>query len=279
MVTKQVDYSSDLTLWRTGIESDLKNPEGWLTVAGLFWLHEGDNSFGTKESSIVKLPASSGAPPVAGTLVLREGKVTLQAKETNGVKVNGKIETFCVLKSDADGSPDTVQVGSVSFKIIVRGHRIGARLFDAKSKAVTEFTGRKWFPIAPKLRVKAKYFAYPQAKSITITNILGDSEPVKVPGCVVFTLNGTNCRLEAQEEGDTLFFNFKDLTNGKETYPAGRFLNTPKAVDGFVVLDFNRAVNPPCAFTAFATCPLPPQSNYLTIAIRAGELSHHPADK
>ncbi len=248
-------------------------------MAGLFWLHDGDNSFGTKQGSVVTLPATSGAPSVAGTLVLRDNKVTLQTKETTSVKVNGKVETFYILKSDAEGTPDTVQVGSVSFKVIVRGKRIGVRLFDPKAKAVTEFVGRKWFPIDPKLRVKAKYFAYPQAKSVSITNILGDVEPVKIPGYVTFTLSGKTCRLEAQEEGDTLFFNFKDLTNGQETYPAGRFLNTPKPIDGFVMLDFNRAVNPPCAFTAFATCPLPPKSNYLTIPVRAGELTHHPAEK
>ncbi len=124
--------------------------------------------------------------------------------------------------------------------------------------------------------MKARYVTHKAGTTIPITNVLGDTAPAPNPGYVEFRFHGQTCRLEAIDEGDTLFFNFQDGTSGKETYPAGRFLNTPLPKDGFVTLDFNRAVNPPCAYTAFATCPLPPKGNVLKVRMTAGEKTHHP---
>jgi uncharacterized protein (DUF1684 family) len=170
-----------------------------------------------------------------------------------------------------------VQVGDLKFRIIERGGRIGVRLYDPHAATVTEFKGLHWFEPSDKYVITAKFTPYLPHKEIRITNILGDTAPVGSPGYVTFSIDGKEYRLDAESEGDGLFFNFKDLTNGKTTYAAGRFLNTEKAKDGVVTIDFNRATNPPCAYTAYATCPLAPKSNYLPVAIPAGEqfLGHH----
>lgn len=270
------DYQTDLAQWRKDVETNLSKPGGWLTVAGLFWLEEGENTLGSKPGSKVLLPSYSGSSAEAGVLTRHAKKVSLDAKPGAEITVNGQAGTHFDLASDADGRPDSVQIGTVSFRIIVRGKRVGVRLFDSNCKAVKEFKGRHWYPAKPEFLIKAKFVPYNPPKTVQILNVLGDTEPAKVPGYVEFTVKGKKVRLDAQDEGDTLFFNFRDTTSGKETYPAGRFLNTPRPVNGEVTLDFNRAVNPPCAFTAYATCPLPPRSNILKVAIPAGELTHHP---
>ena len=274
----QNDFLIQSMKWRAERESTLKKPEGWLTVAGLFWLNEGENSLGSALGNKVVLPPSSTTSSSVGILTLMGKKVTLTVSAGQSVKVGDEaVSAPVVLKTDADGKPDTIHVGGVTFRIIVRGKRIGVRLYDSNSRYMREFSGCHWYPVNEAFRFKAKYTSYVPARKAQILNILGDIETVVVPGFVEFSVNGKPCRLDAQIEGDTLFFNFKDRTSGTITYPPGRFLNTPKPVDGFVDLDFNRAVNPPCAFTAFATCPLPPKSNILDVRISAGELTHHPA--
>ncbi len=273
----QDTYIGQIHKWRAQTEANLKRPEGWLTVAGLFWLSEGENSMGTKSGSRIALPASSGAANQVGTVTLSGKKATLNILAGVAVQVNGSPVTGSVeLKSDASGKPDTVQIGTISFRVIVRGKRTGIRLFDSNSRGMKEFSGCHWYPVNSSFRFKAKFTPYSPPKKVSILNILGDTETVSLPGYVEFSVNGKGCRLDAQDEGDTLFFNFKDITSGTLTYPPGRFLNVPKPVNGFVDLDFNKAVNPPCAFTAFATCPLPPKSNILNVRISAGELIHHP---
>lgn len=274
----QQQYLTESLKWRADREAALKKPQGWLSVAGLFWLAEGNNTVGTSAGTKVVLPASSGAPSGTGVITMTGKKISIKPSTGADIKVNGKSITDAVmLKSDADGSPDMVQIGSVFFMIIVRGKRTGVRLFDAKSISMKEFSGCHWYPVNNAFRVKAKFVPYSPPKKANIMNVLGDVDVVSLPGYVEFTIDGKACRLDAQDEGDTLFFNFKDMTSGTITYPPGRFLNVPKPVDGVVDLDFNKAVNPPCAFTAFATCPLPPKSNILNVRISAGELNHHPA--
>jgi uncharacterized protein (DUF1684 family) len=150
------------------------------------------------------------------------------------------------------------------------------RLWDPNSKARKVFQGSRWFDPDPRFVVKAKYVLNPIGTTIPITNVLGDVEPTPNPGYVEFNFRGAACKLQAIAQGDGLFFNFKDFTSGKETYPAGRFLDADGPKDGFVTLDFNRATNPPCAFTAFATCPLPPAGNLIKYRMTAGEMTHHP---
>ena len=274
----QQSFLTDSLKWRADREAALKKPEGWLTVAGLFWLSEGENKLGSGAGQRILLPSNSGSASDVGAIFINKRKVAIKVLAGAEAKLNGIAVTGIVpLKTDADGKPDTVTIGTVSFKIIVRGKRIGVRLFDSNSVYMKEFSGCHWYPVNAAYRVKAKYVAYSPPKRVDILNILGDYEPTNIPGYVEFTLNGQTCKLDAQDEGDTLFFNFKDMTSGTMTYPPGRFLNVPKPVDGVVDMDFNKAVNPPCAFTAFATCPLPPKSNILNVRVSAGELVHHPA--
>jgi uncharacterized protein len=249
-------YVEESAKWRAAYETSLKAPDGWLAVAGLFWLHEGDNVLGSDEQSDVVLPASG--PKRAGVLRLSGGKVTFQNR---------------ALKSDISAHPDVVKIGDVSLTIIERGGKTGVRLRDPNAETRREFTGCKWFPADAAWRVSAKWVAYPQPKKIAITNILGMTDE-ESPGYAEFTVQAKTIRLEPVVEDGGLFFIFKDATSGKTTYGAGRFLDSAMPKAGVVELDFNKAYNPPCAFTAFATCPLPPRQNVMALAIEAGEKSY-----
>jgi uncharacterized protein len=255
--TAGTPYADEAAKWRTAYEASLKAPDGWLSVAGLFWLHEGDNVLGSDPQSDVVLPA--GSPKRAGVLRLGGSKVTFQNK---------------VLKSDAVAHPDVVKIGDVSLTIVERGGKTGVRLRDPHAGTQREFTGCKWFPADTSWRINAKWVAYPQPKKIAITNILGMTDQEKSPGYAEFSVQGRTVRLEPVEEDGGLFFIFKDATSGKSTYGAGRFLDSGLPKAGVVELDFNKAYNPPCAFTAFATCPLPPRQNVMAVAIEAGEKSY-----
>jgi uncharacterized protein (DUF1684 family) len=232
--------------WRASYEASLKAPDGWLSVAGLSWLHEGVNN--------VELPNQK---PIV--LHLDNGKVTFEKRQ---------------LKSDVTEHPDVLKFGDVSLTIIERGGKTGVRLRDPNAETRREFTGCKWFPADPAWRINAKWVAYPKPKTIAITNILGMTDQQPSPGYAEFTLQGKKMTLEPVLEGDELFFMFKDATSAKSTYGAGRFLYSALPKGDQVELDFNKATNPPCAFTAFATCPLPPKQNILTAAIEAGEKNY-----
>ncbi|MBI1757369.1 MAG: DUF1684 domain-containing protein [Fimbriimonas ginsengisoli] len=266
-------YRAEMAKWRAEQEADLKKENGWLSVAGLFWLAEGDNTVGSGASCKIRLPGS--APADVGVLSRNGEHVRLRVAAGVAVTVGGKPVTDQELKTDAKGSPDRVKVGDLTFTIIQRGARIGVRLFDPNSKARRGFTGLHWFPVDPALRIKAAFNAYAKPKMIPITNVLGDVRMAPSPGYVEFKVGGRKMRLIAETTDTGLFFNFQDRTSGKTTYPAGRFLDAPKPSGGFVAIDFNQATNPPCAFTSFATCPLPPAGNRLGVAIRAGELNYH----
>jgi uncharacterized protein (DUF1684 family) len=269
-------YRARIQEWRKSQEADLKKEGGWLTVSGLFWLAEGDNAMGASTACPVRLPAS--APAHAGVFTLKDGHVSVQVDDGVKVTENDKPVTHQDLKADTSGAPDKLILGDLTLTVIQRGKRIGIRMYDRNSKALHEFKGCSWYPIDPAYVVTATFTAYDQPKPTPITNILGDTQDVPMPGYVTFTLNGKKCRLEAQAQGDGLFINFRDLTSSKTTYPAGRFLDVPKPENGHVVIDFNQAVNPPCAFTAHATCPLPPRGNMLPVEVLAGEKTHHPVD-
>jgi uncharacterized protein (DUF1684 family) len=263
------DYKASVEVWRHDYEERLKAPQGWLSVAGLFWLHEGDNRAGSDPQSDIVLPGS--APRFAATISFRDGKAHIQAASGVSLLVNGKPSTGQSLQSDIKGQPDTVTVGAVSLTIIQRGPRTGVRLRDPDSAARRQFSGLHWFPIEQQYQVRARWHAYNPAHKIAITNILGMTEDETTPGYAEFELGGKTWRLEPTIEDDTLFFTFRDPTAGKETYPSGRFLNTEMPKNGEVIIDFNKAHNPPCAFTSFATCPLPPRQNTIGVAIPAGE--------
>jgi uncharacterized protein (DUF1684 family) len=173
---------------------------------------------------------------------------------------------------DTSGSPTRVAIGNVTLALIRRGERLAIRVWDRGASARQTFPPRQWFPIDPRYCVTADYKAYGKLRPVTMPDVTGGVQTMESPGEVVFRLSGRALRLTAAEEDEgALFLIFTDSTTGKSTYPAGRYLYTSPPADGKVEIDFNRAYNPPCAFTPYATCPLPLQENHLPIAIEAGE--------
>jgi len=274
-VAQQTDhaYHDQIQKWRDDYEAALKQDDGWLTVAGLFWLKKGDNGFGTGLANEILLPQGS-APEFAGSFIFRDEKTRLLAKPGVDVLLNGRpVRTEMPLTTDTPpGKPDRVTLGRLNMIVIKRGDRYGIRLWDKAASARRDFKGSSWFPIKAAYRITAPFTSYARPKMIAILNVLGDSEDTPSPGYATFEIDGKQFRLEPLLEDNQLFFLFKDFTSGKQTYPAGRFLYADLPKDGKVVLDFNKAHNPPCAFTSYATCPLPPKQNYLAVAIEAGEL-------
>jgi uncharacterized protein len=264
-------YRKQIETWRKERVDGLKKEDGWLTLVGLYWLKPGENRFGSDPGNPVILPKGK-APAVAGVLVREGDKVTLRVEP--GVKLTADDKPVTApldLTPDSKGKPTILQLGSLSFYVIKRGDRLGVRIKDKESPERAAFKGLDTFPLSPEWRVVARFEPY-KDKKIAIANIVGQVEDNPSPGAVVFDWKGKTYRLDAL--GDTesgLFLVFGDTTNGKQTYGAGRFLDTDPPKDGKVVVDFNTAYNPPCAFTAFATCPLPPAQNKLPIAVEAGE--------
>lgn len=256
-------YAETIRAWQKHRDVGLRAENSWLTLVGLFWLKPGDNTIGSDAKNDFVLPKT--APAHMGTLRWADGKVTLIDPQ-GGRKV---------LSFDED-HPDVVKAGSVSFFVIKRGERMGVRAKDSASPVLKNFEGMSYFPINPAMRFEAKLI--PDVQKIPILNVLGQTDQEESPGWVEFRYEGHAYRLrpiyEDTANGKTLYFLFKDLTNKTKTYPAGRMLNVPLPVNGKVDLDFNRAYNPPCTFTPYATCPLPPKENHLTFAVNAGELRY-----
>jgi uncharacterized protein (DUF1684 family) len=261
----------EVAAWRAEREAGLRSANGWLTLAGLFWLEEGDNRFGTDPASRVVLPAGK-APAFAGTLVRHRQEVTVRAQPGAGLTSNGNPVTEMKL-TFGQAKPTVLSLGSLSFFVIERSGRLGVRVKDSQSGALAAFRGIESYPIDASWRIVARFEPRAQPKSIPITNILGMTADQPSPGVVTFERGGRTYRIDALSESKdgSLFLIFADQTSGSETYGAGRFLDTAAPRDGKVVVDFNEAYNPPCAFTAFATCPLPPPQNHLALAITAGE--------
>ena len=256
--------------FRAKRESRLRAEDGWLTLVGLDWLDAGANPAGSAPDAKVQVPAP--CPPHLGTFTLEGKKVSFQPAAGVAVSIAGKPFAGGALKTDENGEPDVLDVAGMHIFAIVRGDRVGLRIKNPNAAARKNFTGiPAWDPDAA-WRVVARWEPTPGA-TIPVPNILGQVEDAPAPGVAVFTIDGKEYRLRPiQEAGDTqLFFIFGDETNRKDSYGAGRFLYADAPADGHVVLDFNRALNPPCAFSHFATCPIPPQGNRLPIRVTAGE--------
>jgi uncharacterized protein (DUF1684 family) len=271
-------YVREIEAWRRERLARLTADGGWLTVAGLAWLKPGANTFGADAANDIVLPAHA-APPRAGAFVLEKDRVRVEVREGVAVTSAGKPVTKMDLRSDAGGAgPDILSLGALTLQIIDRAGRLGVRIKDGKSEARARFKGLRYFSIDPRYRVVATFVPHAKPVSIKVPNVLGMVESMPSPGYATFTIAGAPAgqplHLDAVvEPGETkLFFIFRDQTAAKTTYGAGRFLYADPPVDGKVVLDFNRAYSPPCAFTAYATCPMPPESNKLPVAIEAGEM-------
>lgn len=262
-------WLDSLQAWRHAEEAELRADDGWLTVIGLFWLDEGDNPVGSSPDAVVALP--DRLPAHAGTLTRSGETVTWRAADGVDARVDGQPARFASLSADPF-KPTRVQIAEITFFLIRRGDRIAARVRDTASDARRAFTGRVWFPADPALRVRGQFIPHPNQRMIEVETVIGSTAQFSNPGVVTFELDGAPQRLEAFEgEPGELWFLFRDGTSGHETYAAGRELYAALNADRSVDLDFNKAENPPCVFTPYATCPLPPKENDLPVAVRAGE--------
>jgi uncharacterized protein len=261
-------YVQSFEKWKAEQTEDLKS--NWLSLAGLFWLKPGANTFGTDASNAIIFPKG---PARAGEFDLNGKDVTIKLLPDSHATIDGKAVSTAKLVPDTSRHATSIDMGTLRFHVIVRGERVGIRVRDNDSAAARNFKGMMFYPLDMNYRVTAKWIPSDGKSTVEVPNVLGDVTAAPVPGVAVFTLNGQEVRLTALG-GDAktgFFLVFNDLTAKTDTYPGGRFLDTAPVENGTVVLDFNRAYNPPCAVTPYATCPLAPKENRLAIAITAGE--------
>ncbi len=267
-------YQKEIESWRLERETNLKKDGSWLTVAGLYWLREGESTVGADPENDFVLPEGT-APASVGTFTYGDGKVSFRASDGVTVVRKGEEDQPVSTAALEPGEKNAIALGKLSMWVHASGPRLAIRLRDIDSPIRREFTGLSWFPLDPAYRVAAKFTPYPKPKDVEILNMLGDIEKYQSPGVVDFELQGQAIRMEPVWNTDRgLWFIFKDGTSGKETYPSARFLQAEAPKDGSVVVDFNKAYNPPCAFNPYTTCPMPPKENRLKIRIEAGEKNY-----
>jgi uncharacterized protein len=267
------DFQAREKSWRDKRQAGLASENGWLTLVGLDWLQPGENVFGSDPACAVPLPAGK-APANAGVLILEKEQVRLVPDPAAGLTIDGKPATEKVLADDNSENTDVLHLGKLSFYVIRRGDRFGVRVKDPESPVRKNFKGLDYFPADPKWVVTATFVPFDAPKEVAVPTVLGTTDTMQAPGIVKFTIGGRELSLEPVVEDPSdpaLWFIFKDATSAKETYGGGRFLYADMPKDGKVVIDFNQAYNPPCAFTPYATCPLPPKENWLPVRIEAGE--------
>jgi uncharacterized protein len=265
-------YVRSIEQWQVQRADDLKAIDGWLSLIGLDWLKAGENRIGSAADNDLVLRAG---PAHLGTITLAaDGKTTIRLAPDSGALIDGKAVSSATLVGDADpdAKPTTVTFGTANFHVIDRDGRKALRVKDSQAETRTHFVGLDYFPIDPSWRVVADWVPFDPPHEMEIGSVLGTIDKEKVLGKAVFVRDGHTYELfPIQDEPNKLFFVIADRTSGHETYGAARFLTTEMPADGKVVLDFNQARNPPCAFTPYATCPLAPPENRLDIKILAGE--------
>lgn len=271
--------AAEVEAWRAGRLARLTAPDGWLSLVGLHWLHAGANTIGSDPGSDIVI---EGVPPRLGRIDLVAGQARLQLDPAaTGARIEGSGGRAAILLDDSHEKPTIVVSGTTRFYLIERNGRHGLRVKDSAAKARREFVGIDAFPFDPGWRVEAKWVAFDPPRTLEVPNVLGQMDHFPVPGKAVFERDGRTFELlpVIEEPGATeLFLIFADRTSGKETYGAGRFLYAPMPRDGRLVLDFNKAYNPPCAFTPYATCPLAPPENRLDVRASAGEKKYRVGD-
>lgn len=240
------NYAHEIAEFRAHREKEIASESGWITLVGLHWLKPGENRVGADPASEVPLPAA--APAKVGSIYLSD-KNTAKFVPSPGISLK---ET--TLRPDAD----VLQVGRIRFFAIQRDGKLAVRVKDGDSAARKAFTGLKWFPVDAAWRIEGKFTAFQTPRTITFETVAGVKEQMVSPGLVTFQKEGQRIQLQPVMDEGQLFFVFRDQTSGTSTYGGARFLYAEVAKNGVVVLDFNEAVNPPCVFTSFATCPLPP---------------------
>jgi uncharacterized protein (DUF1684 family) len=282
----QQDIAKDEFAWRVQHAANLQKPDGWLSLIGLEWIEPGEITIGSAADNKIHLPAST--PAHLAILRYASESVTIAPPKDGfpaGLQVDGAPAKEQVLRADQDKDKfnSHVTVGTINFYVIRRAEKFALRIKDANSPSLQEFHGLKWFEPNAAFQVIAKWTPYNPAKSISLITLVGTSYSQPVPGYAEFSLDGKKFRIEPVLEdpkGNKLFFILRDTTSTENTYPACRFLYTPlpdHGIDqpGELVLDFNHLENPPCAYTPYATCPLPPAGNRLPIALPVGEQRYH----
>jgi len=269
------NYEAELAQWQAQRVARLTAPDGWLSLIGLHFLSEGEQRVGSDAGSDIVLAAG---PPSLGVIELQpSGRVMLRVTPGAGVRVDGREVLSAELIPQGrgpHGQTTTVSCGSMRFYVIVRGDRMALRVQDSASPRRTAFAGIERFPIDASWRIEAQWEAFAAPLEVKMTNTLGQESRALVMGRAVFEREGRRLSLLPLQEtlGEPLFFIIADETSGHETYGAARFIYTdPPDAEGRLIIDFNKAINPPCAFTPYATCPLPPSENVLPVAVRAGE--------
>ena len=265
-------FIQDELAWQKQQDESMRAPDGWLTIAGLYWLEEGLNTFGASSENKIQLPEGS-APLVAGTFFYRSGEVSFQAQDGVELLLDDKPANQGEFITDAEGDPTILSLKDLRMWIIDRDGRHAVRLRDLNHSPFKNSRPLEFFAPDPKYKLLADFIPHTEPRSIRVETQIGTTTEMLSPGSVRFSLDDREFKLLGfSQGGKNLFIIFKDLTNGVETYEASRFLTAEILEEGRKVnLNFNRAYNPPCAFTPYATCPLPPPENILDIRIAAGE--------
>jgi uncharacterized protein (DUF1684 family) len=270
------DEAAEMARWQNERLASLTSETGWLTPIALYWLKEGENGIGRAPQRALSID-DRALEPDTGSFVLQAGHVHYVAHAAGTMTYLGRPVTRLEMASDLQPKPTELVAGTLHFMLIDRAGRLGVRVRDSVNPARLTFKGLKYFPVRSDWRIEARFEPYVPEHRIPIVNILGMNEEMISPGAIVFERAGRTWRLDTilEAPGDPqLFVMFSDSTSGKQTYGAGRFLYVDPPERGRIEVDFNKAYNPPCAFTNFATCPLPPAQNRLALAIDAGELKY-----
>jgi len=263
-------YLKEINRWKEKRLARLKSENGWLNLAGLFWLEEGVNTIGSDSSNSIIYPEK--APPRLGKYMLGKGQVSFIPEPGTEVLLDKKPIEELDIATDKTGKPTLLESGSLAWFIIERGDQFGIRLRDYKHPSINKLTHIESFPADPAWKIEAEFEAYKEPRELLIPTIIGTVEKNMCPGILRFSVNGVQQVFYPVAAGKKLFVIFADETSALETYGGGRFLYLDKPDKrGLVTIDFNKAFNPPCAFTKYATCPLPPRENFLTVRIKAGE--------
>lgn len=264
------DYLEQVAEWKEDRVESLSSPTGWLRLAGMFWLEEGKNSFGSSSEVEIQFPEGT-IDDLAGTFVLEDGIVTMRVED--GVEITHEGEPVTEITLYDGNDVKRVEHGTLEWFVIVRDDITAIRLYNKENEKADSFRGFPAYPVDPKWARTAKYVPNPEGTTIPIINVLGQQIDTESPGVLEFTLDGKSYTLDGIVSSTRLFIVLGDKTNKDETYQAGRYLyvDYPEEGSEYTIIDFNKVYNPPCAFNVYTTCQLPPQQNRLDIAVTAGE--------
>ncbi|MFO8235549.1 MAG: DUF1684 domain-containing protein [Bacteroidales bacterium] len=274
------EYKQAIEEWHQERMQNLKADDGWLNLAGLFWIEEGKNTIGSDEANDITFPDK--APKKLGKIYLKDSTINFEAAKNVDIIHEEKTIQLKEMKSDQEGEPTVLQHKSLKWFIIERDGKYGIRLRDLESDLLDELDSIPTFPIKKEWKIKAEFIPHKEKKTIEVPNVLGNTNEENIPGVLKFEIKGEEYKLHPIGSKASMFLVFGDETNGRETYGGGRFLSVDEPdKNNITYIDFNKAYNPPCAFTPYATCPLPPKGNNLEVKIEAGEknpdieMDHH----